>query len=183
MILNARNDLFTFNFPRTFVPDKIRDKYKPYLNRIPGNLIEDPLDFLNYSIQSVTLPGISYNPVEMVKKIGGTNVFRDAIPYQELFDEFTVTMQLLDGFINYWMMFDLFNYYYAFENPNPYLPDSFVIRMIDSEGNAIVQIKTERVLFVELSSLELSYANNSPEFSTFDATFKFNSYYRKIELP
>lgn len=183
MILNARNNLFTFNFPRTLIPDTISNKYKTYLNRIPGNLIEEPIDYLNYSIQSVNLPGISYNPTEQSKKTGGTNVFRDVIPYTELFDEFTITMQLLDGYINYWLMFDLFNYYYSFNNPNPYLPDVFVIRTLDSEGHVIAQIKTDRVLFTELSSLELSYANNSPDFSTFDATFKFNSYNRRIELP
>ena len=49
MLLDARNNLFEFHFPRNFIPKEIADKYKPYLNRMPGNVIEDPLDFLNYT--------------------------------------------------------------------------------------------------------------------------------------
>ena len=63
MLLDARNNLFEFHFPRNFIPKEISDKYKPYLNRMPGNIIEEPLDFLNYTIQSVNLPGMGFEPV------------------------------------------------------------------------------------------------------------------------
>ena len=41
MILNSRNNLFNFKFPRHFIPAEVADKYKKYLNRMPGNIIEE----------------------------------------------------------------------------------------------------------------------------------------------
>ena len=68
MLVSARNNQFRFNFPKTFIPKEIIDKYRPYLNRIPGNMIKEPIDFLNYGIQGLNLPGPSYDPVEQFDK-------------------------------------------------------------------------------------------------------------------
>ena len=65
MILNSRNNLFNFKFPRTFIPKEVADKYRQYLNRMPGNLITEPIDFVNYSIQGVNLPGVSFDPIQV----------------------------------------------------------------------------------------------------------------------
>ena len=73
MLLNARNNLFEFNFPKTFMPDEVSEKYKQYLNRIPGNVIEEPLAFINYTIQSINIPGIGYDAVEQ-QQYPGRNV-------------------------------------------------------------------------------------------------------------
>ena len=51
MILSARNNQFKFDFPRTFIPKEIAKKYKPFLTRIPGGLIKEPIDYWNYGIQ------------------------------------------------------------------------------------------------------------------------------------
>ena len=48
MILSARNNQFKFEFPRNFIPKEIADKYKPYLNRMPGSMIKEPIDYFNY---------------------------------------------------------------------------------------------------------------------------------------
>lgn len=190
MILNSRNNLFVFNFPKAFMPDEIAERYRPYLNRIPGNMITRPIDFLNYSIQSVNLPGPSYSPVDQVGKHGSTRNHRDSKPLQELYSkEMTITFQLLDGYINYWMMMDIFNYWYSFPNTpdntfvkDPYLPVGMNVRILDSEGNGLVTTEMKRVLYTELSSLEMSFSENTPDFTTFDASFVYNELITKIEL-
>ena len=48
MILSARNNQFKFDFPRNFIPEPIAKKYKPFLTRIPGGLIKEPIDYWNY---------------------------------------------------------------------------------------------------------------------------------------
>ena len=50
MILNSRNNLFEFKFPRKFIPEEVAAKYKNYLNRIPGSVLSEPVDYINYSI-------------------------------------------------------------------------------------------------------------------------------------
>ena len=51
MILNSRNNSYDFRFPRKFIPEEVTQKYKKYLNKVPGGLLAEPIDFVNYSIQ------------------------------------------------------------------------------------------------------------------------------------
>ena len=182
MLLNSRNNLFQFNFPKTFMPKEVSNKYKAYLNRIPGNVIEEPIDFINYTIQSINIPGMGYDAVEQSKYPGRNVQWRDAKPVQELFQkEATITFQLVDGFINYWMMLDILKYYYSFENRQPFIED-LNVRMMDSEGQAIVTARLSRVLMKSISDLSLSFASNVAEFNTFDLTLGYNELDVVIEL-
>ena len=182
MLLNARDNLFEFHFPKTFMPKPIAEKYKPYLNRIPGNVIEEPLDFINYTIQSVNLPGMGYDAVEQQQKPGRNIQFRSTLPTQELFEkELTVTFQLVDGYINYWMMLEILNYYYAFDTREPFL-DDLNIRMLDSEGQSIVTARLIRPLIKNISELSMSFASNVAEFTTFDISIGYNELEVLIEL-
>jgi hypothetical protein len=182
MLLDARNNLFEFHFPRNFIPKEIADKYKPYLNRMPGNVIEDPLDFLNYTIQSVNLPGMGFEPVVQAQYPGRNISWRDTKPSQELFQkEFTVTFQLVDGYINYWMMMDTLNYYYKFSNGQKFIED-LNLRMLDAEGHILVTAAIKRPLLKNIGELSMSFASNVAEFSTFELAITYNELVITIEL-
>ena len=102
MILNSRNNTYDFRFPRNFIPDEVADKYRKYLAKIPGNIMAEPIDFVNYSVQGLNVPGINFDPVTQNDWDGTTRYHRGAQPIQNTVErQFTVTMQLLDGFINY----------------------------------------------------------------------------------
>ena len=45
--LSGKNNNFRFAFSKPFIPQEIEDKYSPVLNRIPGNMCENVLDFVN----------------------------------------------------------------------------------------------------------------------------------------
>ncbi len=62
MILSARNNQFKFDFPRNFIPKVIAEKYKPFLNRIPGGLIKEPIDYWKDGRQAVKGPGPAFEP-------------------------------------------------------------------------------------------------------------------------
>jgi len=174
MIPNSTHSSFEFNFPRKFIPDHIVKKYKPYLNRIPGNLITEPIDYINYSIQSITVPGFSYDPVEQNQKPGINKKFRSSLPEQELLNkEFIVSFQLIDGFINYWILLETLFYYYSFENPNTYIGD-MNLRFTDSEGNVLITTRIQDVLMTEIDDLQVSFASNQVDFTTFNITFAYN---------
>ncbi len=183
MIQSARSNQFRFNFPRTFVPQPVIDKYKPYLNRIPGNIITEPIDFVNYSIQSLSFVGSSYDPVEQVDNPGIKRQYRGSLPTQELYGkEITVTFQLFDGFFNYWMMTDIFTHYYNQGGNVPYIPEGTRIEFLDSEGTIVVSSEMQRVLFSSIADLELNYSSNTAEFVTFDCTFIYNKLATKLEI-
>ena len=63
--LSGKNNNFKFAFPKPFIPQEIEDKYSPVLNRIPGNMCETVLDFLNYSIKSVNIQ-VSPNSYDVI---------------------------------------------------------------------------------------------------------------------
>ena len=163
MILNSRNNLFNFKFPRKFIPIEVADKYRKYLNRMPGNLMTEPIDFINYSIQGVSLPGISFDPIEQSPNDGTTTYHRGAVPIQNTIErQFTVTMQLLDGFINYWIMMDTLLYYYARSTTEPYT-EPLTLRILDSEGASVAYMQFAKPIMNSINELNLNFSDNISE--------------------
>jgi len=178
MILNSRNNTYDFRFPRKFIPDDVAEKYRKYLSKIPGNLMYEPIDFINYSIQGLNVPGISFDPVTQSDWDGTTRYHRGAVPIQNLVErQFTVSMQLLDGFINYWIMQDTLLYYYAKSTEEPFTQD-ITLRVLDAEGASVAYFKFENPIMNSIGELNLNMSENVAEFNTFEVTF----YYNKINL-
>lgn len=177
MLLSARNNQFKFAFPRNFIPAEIANKYRSYFNKIPGGLIKEPIDFFNYGIQSINLPGPSFTPVEQNDFPGGTRNFRSSLPEQEIFDTtLTVTMQAFDGWVNYWMAIEVFQHYYSLTKvKKQYLPEGVGVQMLDSAGYNLVTVQLKDMLMTSVSSLDLNFSSNTIEFQTFDIGFVYNS--------
>lgn len=179
MILNNRNDLFKIEFPRIFIPDNIKERYAPYIFRMPTP-VTDVSDLVNYSIQSITVPNFNYDPVEQVKPGNGDRArgtvkkWRQSLSPEMMIDRtFTVTFQLLDGNVNYWILLETFFHYYSFQNTKPYMMD-VPLRIFDAEGNCMYTTLFKDCLFTGLNEFTLSYSDLTPEFKTFDCSFAFN---------
>ena len=180
MILQNRNDLFKVELPRIFIPEEIKKRYEPYIFRMPTP-VTDISDLINYSIQSVSLPNFNYQPIEQVKpgyderKRGTVRKFRQSLSQELLIDRtFTITFQLLDGNVNYWIMLETFFHYYNFNNENPYT-FNIPIRIFDAEGFAMYSSTFQDCLFTGLNEFTMSYSEITPEFRTFECTFAFNT--------
>lgn len=182
MILNSRSNLFNFKFPKSFIPKEVADKYRPYLNRMPGNIIEEPIDFINYTIQGVSMPGISFTPPEQQFNDGTTTYKRGFQPIQNLINrEVTVTMQLLDGFINYWILSDTLLYHYNRQNEKSYI-DDLKLQILDAEGIHVMSVVFEKPIMNSLSEIDLNMSQNIAEFSTVSVTFFYNKFNLVNEL-
>ena len=176
MILNSRSNLFNFKFPKNFIPKEVADKYKPYLNRMPGNIIEEPIDFINYTIQGVNIPGVSFTPSEQNFNDGTTKFTRGYIPIQNLVNrELTIKMQLLDGFINYWILTDTLLYHYNKDNTKPFV-DDLKLQLLDAEGIHVMSVVFEKPIMNSISELDLNMAENVADFSTIDISFFYNKF-------
>lgn len=175
MFLSSRNNQFRFEFPRKFIPDHIANKYRAFVNRIPGGMVKEPIDLFNYGVQSINLPGPSFDPVSQTDFPGFTRNFRDAKPTQELFDKnLTVTMQSFDGFINYWMAVEIFQYYYSQSGKQPWIPDGVGIQLMDGEGNLFMTCQLQEMIMTGVGALDLNFSSNTVDFQTFDITFVYN---------
>jgi len=196
MFLNARSDLFKVELPRTFIPKSLKDKYEPYVFRMP-TMINDVSDLINYTIQTVTVPTMNYTPVEQMKPEGKNRLvqeesnpnalgqstteagrirrWRSSFNAQEIFTkEFTITFQLIDGHINYWILLDTLLYYYDFANKERFT-SNIPLRILDAEGNVMFTAQFTDCLFTGLTEYQLSYSDLSQAFKTFDATFAYNT--------
>lgn len=182
MILNSRNNLFNFRFPRTFIPTEVAEKYKKYLNRMPGNIITEPIDFINYSIQGIQMPGITFDPIQQAPNDGTITYHRGSIPIQNTIErQFTVEMQLLDGYINYWIMQDTLLYYYSKSKKEPFIND-LKLQILDAEGIHIMSAIFEKPILNSISDLELNMSSNIADFNTFSLNFFYNKFNLILEI-
>jgi len=182
MILNSRNNLFSFKLPRNFIPEEVAQKYVKYLNRIPGTLMQDPIDYVNYSIQGINLPGLSFDPISQADNDGTTRYHRGAIPIQNTVErQFTLTFQLLDGYVNYWIMLDTLLYYYARSTKQPFTED-LVLRIMDAEGIGMASVAFEKPIMNSINELNLNFSENVADFSTFEVNFYYNKFNLKLEI-
>jgi len=186
-MLSNRNDLFRIDLPIHFIPEDVSNKYKDYIKRLPLQ-ITSAIDLVNYSIQSLTIPAFSFEPVEQwssgldnmkTPKKGGSRFYRPAVNVSGLSErKITLTLQLLDGCINYWILLDTFFKYYSHENANPFVQD-IIHTIFDSEGNNLIKIIYKDCVFTGLSELTSSYAETMPDFKTFTIDFTFNTFETK----
>jgi hypothetical protein len=93
----------------------------------------------------------------------------------------TVTFQLVDGYINYWILLDTLTYYYNFDTEKPYI-DDLNLRILDSEGNALITSTIRKPLIKSISDLQMSFASNVAEFKTFDLSIGYNEFEVRVEL-
>lgn len=177
MFLSSSDNQFKFLFPKIMFPDELITKYKPYVERIPGALITDPVEIFNYAIQSLTIPELSFEPIEQQDHPGSTRRYRANIQETELYEKtITITCQTLTGFVNYFMAVDLFKYYYDFQNKETHLPCTFDIHIVDSESHVISTLHFEDILLTTISGLEFNFSSNTVDFKSFDLTFAYNKF-------
>lgn len=173
MIRNSKSNNFFIEFPKGFFYKKIEDKYDFYLKRLP-NPYEDLRSFMNASIQGTTFPSFDMDIVTQTLYEDHPVKWKDGFNFEKHIDKtFTITFKTYEGYINYWIMLEQLHEFYKYDAKNSFFPD-ITLSMLDVQGLEIISIQYKKVLFTNLSSLELSYSSTVPNFNTFDATFHYN---------
>jgi hypothetical protein len=172
MILNSRNSNFIVRFNRGFIYDSIVKRYELYIKRLPIPY-ESIHDYLTASIQAMTFPAINVEPVEQTL-YEDPYTSKGGKRYDTYFDRtFTITFKTYEGYINYWIMYDLFRAYYDLDNKDKFLKD-INLSFMDHTGFELMNINYHQIVMTSLSELELNYSSNTAEFRTFTAGFKYN---------
>ncbi len=174
MIINSRSTNFWFLWGKGFFPAEIVTKYTPYIRRHP--IPYDTMDnFMSSSIQSLTFPTLSMDPVQQTRLYGKKQEYKSSTPVKDLINrEITITMKSFEGYINYWIFMETMLQYLSFDEPNPKMYfDDFQLRLLDQEGRGVSACKFKGLYFKSLSEISLSYSDNNPDFRTFSATFGY----------
>lgn len=201
--LSPRYDLFRFLLPKEFLPKEVEDKWKELFSREPGVIIS-PIDYLNESIKSITIPGVtdiniqqqqhSYNPI-IRKNTNGTNLGKlniepnqnnsyvsPANPLDKIERKFTVTFRFNQGLYNYFMLYETL-FYRICKNLNYQDGEDFNIDILNEEGVAITHIKLSQCLMDGIDGLEFSYDKVDRQTDTFNVTWVFNNIDIDFSIP
>lgn len=187
--LSPRYDLIKFHLPKTFLPPEIEEKYTNILNK-DANIMTSAIEYLNESIQGVTMPGISelttsqtqhgFNGVARTNKKINVEASHDITymtvgnPLEKIDKEFKVTFRANQGLLNYFMLYETAFYYACREYTWDCEPVMY-IELMDETGTVISKVKYIDVYMDGIEGLDFNYTKIDREANTFDVTFKFNN--------
>ena len=187
--LSPRYDLFKFAFPKDFLPKEIEEKYNDVINQNPG-IITSAIDYLNESIQGITIPGISdvniqqqqHSSNSIKNEIGRFNVepkteityTSSTNPLDKINKEFKVTFRMNQGLYNYFMLYETL--FYRICKPFNYGPDKVLyIEILGEDGRIVSRIMFYDVYIDGIDGLDFSFNKFERDSGTFEVTFKFNN--------
>jgi hypothetical protein len=172
MILTSKNNNFIVTFNQGFFYPSITQKYETYLKRLPIPY-QNLHDYMTAGVQACSFPALSAEPVEQIlyednyTSKGGFRLDR------YLTREFNLTFKLYEGYINYWVMYDMFKEFYNLDNKEPFLSD-VTITFLDQTGFEFMAVEMHQIIMLSISELELNYSSNTADFKTFNMNFKYN---------
>jgi hypothetical protein len=173
MLINPKSNSFYFNFPKGFFSERVTSKYEKYIKKqpIPFDTVQQ---YVNSTIQSISMPGLTIDSVDQVRNLGKKIAYKSATPVQDLFSkDITMNFRQTDGFMNYFVMLDTVLDFLNFENPQVHI-QNLPLRILDNEGNVVISVTFQEVLFTSMTTFELNYTSNNPQFSAFSLGFKCN---------
>ena len=174
-VLSGKNNNFRFAFSKPFIPQEIEDKYSSVLNRIPGNMCETVLDFLNYSIKSVNLQ-VSPNAYEPIlqrdrgtpyERLNRSNAYPDTLFNRDM----TITFQLDQAYIIWAILTEVFMYYYC-DGESKFIPPFPGMEIMDCYNKIMYRLDFNNVLFTSVSGLEFDFSSDSVEQKSIETTWK-----------
>lgn len=189
--LSPRYDLIRFHLPKTFIPAEVEEKYTKFLNT-DAYTMKSAIDYLNESIQGVTMPGITGLTITQ-QQHGSNNIKLDGIkkrinvepmheinhissgnPLEKMDKEFKVTFRTNQGLYNYFMLYETAFHYACREYKWDAEPIMY-IEILNEEGTVISKVKFIDVYIDGIDGLDFNYSKIERETNTFDVTFKFNN--------
>lgn len=182
MILNSKNSLFDFQFPKGFLYPEVEETYKIYLERFPIPFA-DLTSYLNFSVQSISWPSLAFeNPIQSTNS--RVSHYKTGYDAEFSYDKsITVTFRTMENFVNYFLMQEQILLFHRTFDPrdqrkqvihrDTFLPD-FQIRLLSVTGDVTTTIDLKKPVFKDISEMELSFASNIPEYKTFSVGFSFS---------
>ena len=190
--LSPRYDLVRFHLPKTFIPTEVEEKYTKFLNT-DAYTMKSAIDYLNESIQGVTMPGITGLTITQ-QQTGTNNIVRTGginkriniepiheinhittgNPLEKMDKEFKVTFRTNQGLLNYFMLYET-AFHYACREYRWDAEPVMYIEILNEDGTIISRVKFIDVYIEGIDGLDFNYNKVERESNTFDVTFRFNN--------
>lgn len=175
MRLSSQNSQFIFNLPQDFLPQEWIIKYKPILEK---NWIqyENVVDYLNSTIKSVQIPGLSVETPKQVLVRGKERLYKPSTNVQDIVTsrEIQVIFRSVDSDLNYWLLYDMFIKHYV--DVDNLFVKPFMVTAVDIWRDAIYRLKFYELIATSFSDNKFDYSDQKTNAKEFTLTFKFNFY-------
>lgn len=175
--LSGSNNRFEFSFPISFVPDWIAEKYNDVIDKLPDYPVNNVLDFINLAVQGISLPlSVQQEIIEQTDMNDrDSRQYRSSISIEDMFQkDFKVTIRLDQSYLMYFIMLDLYFYYFA-AFKEKHLPEAFMISVLDNHNTKVYDIKLKEVLFTNVQGIDLDFSSKTVDLKKAELSFKANS--------
>lgn len=193
--LKGRKDGYRLLLPKDFICEEIYDKYAKILQSKNGN-IEDPIDFLNETIQGTQVFGFSNGTFQQTQQTTGHPLidprrvqqnkfsypaseynYRNQLSPIALMDKtLNITFRHTLGFLNYFMIFENFWWQNTRDKDYDKLPKQFNIDILNETGSIYSRIVLESPLIDSMDMLDLDFTQPVASSSTFLVVFKYSNF-------
>jgi hypothetical protein len=161
--------------PQNFLKPEILQTYTPILEK---NWVqyENVIDYINSTIKSVNVPGISFDMPKQITVRGKERYFKPSKNIQDITTthELTVTFRSVDSNLNYMLLLDILSKHYL-DTDNAFI-DPFTITSVDMHRDAIYIIRFYEIIFKAQSDNTFNYSQQKVTAQEFTITFHFNFY-------
>lgn len=192
---DPQSNLFGFQIPDDFFFPSITEKYDKVLKAM-GGTFTSIVDVINESIQTVQIPGMSFEMVTQ-EDSGSTGLNTISLPDKKLRDtieshEIIVSLRHIDGFLNYFCLLEHFIKYFKHKRDDSVNGETggtiksdltLPIILLQRSGNPIFVVLFQRCYLTNIPQLEFTYNQSIAEFKTFDIKFYFYEFMTKVSLP
>lgn len=194
--LKGKQDNFRLILPDDFLVDEITEKYTNVL-RDSHSFIYKPIDFLNETIQSIQVLGITDATYSQQQTRHGIPLsdksrriaqndfqhtatdyhYRSEVNPEALVDK-TLNIQFRHtlGFVNYFMILENFYWQYSRDQQALKLPEHFTIEILNQNGSTYSKIVLDNPIINGIDMLDLNYTQPVAQSQTFKVEFKFSNF-------
>lgn len=192
--LKGRKDGFRFLMPKEFLADEIVEKYERILTS-KNSFYATPIDFLNETIQKVNVLGFDNATEQQDQSYRGTPVidesrirqndfmypsgeytYRNTQSPISLIDKtFNVTFRHTLGYLNYFMLFENFQYQYTRDRYYKDIDYQFIVELFNEKGSIYSRIVLDAPFMHSMDMLEFDFTQPIAQSDTFTVTFKYSN--------
>ena len=173
-LLNAKLNQYAIWFPKDFFYPEIRERWTPVVKRLKLQY-QTLEDFFNASVQAVTFPEVTINPVTQPQTMYKIK-YRGGKELEPILDKnITITFKLTEGFITYWMLFEQIEMFLEYADTDPFWPSMYV-SFLDHHGFELVVFEFQKIVPNSLSQFNVNYSTVTADFNTFTLNLNYNRY-------
>ena len=194
MELKGRQDRYRLILPDEFVPKEINEKYTKILQK-RHSFIYKPIDFVNATVQKVEVLGFNGgvvaqqqgrrgDPLILPSRVTENNFMHSSgdVPYRgpagplSLFDKtLNIDFRHVNGYLNYFILFESFFYQYSRDTESYSLPDLIPIEIFNEEGETYARIILYDPVIDGMDMLSLDFTQPVATSQTFRVIFKYSN--------